>query len=75
MLFYPSCVEDRALVPMQILQVRIADLKDDLGDRALCDPKAIHQNVLTVPDNRYRIVFANLFPAVRCLLPKICWYS
>ncbi|KAH3754932.1 hypothetical protein DPMN_189612 [Dreissena polymorpha] len=46
----------------------MADTNDDLEDCAVCDPKAIQQTVVTVPDVRYRNVFANLMPAVRAIL-------
>ena len=46
----------------------IANLKDDLGDGAVCDSKAIHQTVVTVPDFRNHNVFANFMPAVRWFL-------
>ncbi|KAH3777535.1 hypothetical protein DPMN_178982 [Dreissena polymorpha] len=81
MLFYASGTAQH------ILQLRIADLNDDLGDGTVCDPKAIHQAAVTVPDVRYRNVVARLMPSVRCfqkfnffglilcsICVRICWY-
>ncbi|KAH3699450.1 hypothetical protein DPMN_074405 [Dreissena polymorpha] len=51
---YGDVLPDRAWAPRQILQIRIANLKHDLADGAVCDPKAIHQTVVNVPGVRYR---------------------
>ncbi|KAH3790690.1 hypothetical protein DPMN_168897 [Dreissena polymorpha] len=40
-------------------------MNDDSGDSAVSD---IHQTVVTVPEVRYRNVFANVMAAVRCFL-------